>query len=56
MYIVKSFPTCSLTKYKIEKNYTIFLQDFLNCFEFFFNCIKSLNFAAAFTKNLKPDL
>ena len=23
-FIVKSFPACSLTKYKIEKNYVIF--------------------------------
>ena len=38
IYIVKSFSACSLSKYKIEKNYIIFSQDVSNCFEFFFNC------------------
>ena len=37
IYIVKSFPACSLTKYKIKINYIIFPQDVPNCFEFFFN-------------------
>ena len=27
IYIVKSFSACSLTKYKIEKNYIIFSQN-----------------------------
>ena len=31
IYIVKSFPACSFTKYKIEKNYIIFSQDVSNC-------------------------
>ena len=31
-HIIKSFPACSLTKCKIEKNF-IFSLDVLNCFE-----------------------
>ena len=37
IYIVKSFAACSLTKYKIEKNYILFSQDVSNRFESFFN-------------------
>ena len=48
--IVKSFPACSLTKYKIEKTTSYFDRTFriaLNPF----STVKSLNFATAFTKN-----
>ena len=52
-YMVKSSPACSLTKYKIEKNYIIssyFHWTFriaLNSF----STVKSLNSATALTKN-----
>ena len=50
LYYVKSFPACSFTKYKIERNYIILRRTFritLNSF----SAVKPLNSATAFTKN-----